>query len=214
MTHHPHWLTLDWVIDNSGSMCQEQLAVQRGFRSMLTPLLDAGVDLHVAITTTHAPGSDATYNQEPVAIEGHIQPTPQPLPGFDNVCLGNYDAVAREYTDLQPLRDALEVAVECMAAPDPTLLDVTDAQLNCALPDSQRPGCVGGADRDMVYTISDVFPLASQYRAIPKVLRSADYADASGEVENFQEFGEMCTGDLSAALDRRAARGALEALTG
>ncbi len=170
-----------WVVDNSGSMCQEQKALRDNFNAFITTLQDASLDFHIAVTTTHAPGEDANYNQEPVAIEGHIQSKPQPLPGFDNVCLGTYDAVGRTYTDLTPLRDALAIAVECMNTPNPALLNVTDAQLNCALPDSARPGCsadVGGVDRDgdTFYTINDIFPLASEYRVIPEVLRAEDYS--------------------------------------
>ncbi len=132
------------------------------------------------MTTTHVPGEDANYNQEPIAQAGHLQSTPQPLPGFDNVCLGTYDVASRTYSDLGPLRDALAIAVECMAEPEPALLEVTDAQLNCALPDSSRPGCtdeVGGVDRDgdTFFTINDVFPQFDEYRAIPKVLRAQDY---------------------------------------
>ena len=170
-----------WVVDNSGSMCQEQKALRDNFNTFITTLQDASLDFHIAVTTTHAPGADANYAQEPVAIEGHIQSRPQPLPGFDNVCLGTYDAIARTYTDLQPLREALAIAVECMNTPNNELLNVTDDQLNCALPDSSRPGCpaeVGGVDRDgdTFFTINDIFPLASEYRVIPKVLRAEDYS--------------------------------------
>jgi hypothetical protein len=170
-----------WVVDNSGSMCQEQKALRENFDAFITTLDIALLDFHIAVTTTHAPGKDSSYRQEPVAIEGHIQSTPQPIPGFEAECIGTYDAGERVFTDFAPTRDALAVAVACMAEPDARLLEVTDAQLNCAHPDSTTPGCAeatGAVDRDGdgVFSLGDVFPLASEYRALPRVLRAQDYS--------------------------------------
>ncbi len=167
-----------WVVDNSGSICQEQKALRDNFDAFIDGLDDALLDFHIAVTTTHAPGEDASYTGEPVAVEGRIQSTPQPIPGFDVECVGTFDAASRAFTDFVPTRDALAIAVECMETPDTTLLDVTDAQLNCAHPDSATPGCAattGGVDRDGSFTMTDVFPLATEYRAIPKVLRAEEY---------------------------------------
>ncbi len=124
-------VTMDilWVVDNSGSMCQEQKALRDNFNEFVDTIEDASLDFHIAVTTTHAPGDDANYNQEPVAIEGHIQSTPQPIPGTDIECIGTYLEAERAYSDFGPLRDALALAVDCMSSPDPSLLEVTDAQL-------------------------------------------------------------------------------------
>jgi len=41
-----------WVIDNSHSMCQEQVALNRQFEGFVEGLLDIGADFHIAVVTT------------------------------------------------------------------------------------------------------------------------------------------------------------------
>ncbi len=169
-----------WVVDNSGSMCQEQKALRDNFDAFIDGLDDALLDFHIAVTTTHAPGEDANNNGEPVAIEGHIQSTPQPIPGTESECIGTLDPATNTYSDYTATRDALAVAVACMAEPDARLNAITDEQIACALSNRELSVCAeatGGVDRDGdgIYSLGDVFPLAREYRPIPKVLRRADY---------------------------------------
>lgn len=68
-------LDLLWVIDNSQSMCQEQKIIRDNFRRIIEGL-DANLDFHIAVTTTHM---DSSYPLEPVAAPGLLQSTPQPV---------------------------------------------------------------------------------------------------------------------------------------
>ena len=170
-------LDLLWVIDNSGSMCEEQELLRNNFDTFLDGLAAARVDFHLAVTTTHMA---AGWQMEPVARPGHLQSQPQPVPGFDPSCHSSVEG------DFGPVRAALRAAVACMHEPDEQLLDVTDAQISCAL-HGQPAGCeivgvCGGSGERC--EAKHLFPDPTTYRAIPTVMRSQDYQldDASVDV--------------------------------
>lgn len=171
-------LDLLWVVDNSGSMCQEQAQLRESFDRFIQEFADGDVDFHIGITTTHMPETD--YPLEPVAESGVLQSTPQPVPGFDPTCVNGMDTdgdlIAGNYA---PVRENLALAVECMENPDTSYLNVTDEELRCAF-QSQPPfeclipsrGCGGQSDP---CEPADIFPDPSTYRRISRVLRSSDY---------------------------------------
>lgn len=168
-------LDILWVVDNSGSMCQEQKALRENFDTFAEAIQRADIDFQLGVTTTQMRGD---YEYEPVAKPGHLQSTPQPVPGFDSSCHTALDdagfPIPGDYT---PIKDAIRAAVGCMADPDETYLDPSNADIECALYNIPmgcsiaRAGC-GGTD---TCTSEDIFPPASSYRRLPKVLRSADY---------------------------------------
>jgi hypothetical protein len=166
-----------WVVDNSGSMCQEQKFLGENFDKFINGLSQTQLDFHLAVTTTHVPGS--AYAFEPVAKAGHIQSTPQPVPTFDQLCRGS------AANNFQQVRDALASAVSCMTTPDNSFTQWTNDQIGCALRDQLGMMCPGVADRDGNGTITpeDLFPLPSEYRPIPKFLKSADYRAANGQLD-------------------------------
>ncbi len=170
-----------FVVDNSFSMCQEQAILRSSVWSFVDMLKDK--DFHLALTTTHAPESDATI--EPVAREARLQSTPQPVPGNNQGCL-------RDESGFGPLRESLVVAQRCLADPaQASNYEWTDAQIDCALqsPTKQgQTGCVtssGLPDRneDARYDVFDLFPDSSEYKVLPRVFKRADYELASGDVD-------------------------------
>ncbi len=176
-------LDLLWVIDNSGSMCQEQAQLRANFEGLIAGLAADGTDFHMAVTTTDM---NPDYALEPVARPGVIQSRPQPVPGFDRSCHTATDEMGMQIDgDYSPIRQSLEIAVGCMADPDPALLEATNAEIECALYASPQ-GCViaragcGGAGPPC--TPEHLFPDPDSYRRIPKVLRSEEYR-ANGELD-------------------------------
>jgi hypothetical protein len=165
-----------WVVDNSGSMCQEQKFLGENFDKFINGLSQTQLDFHLAVTTTHVPAGP--YPTEPVAKAGQIQSQPQPLPTFDPTCRGTAE------TNYQPVRDALAAAVACMATPDSSLTAWTNDQIGCALRDQRMP-CPGVTDRDgdTFITTADLFPQPSEYRPIPRFLKTEDYRDAGGQLD-------------------------------
>ncbi len=166
-----------WVIDNSGSMCQEQERLAQNFEIFIDELVKSGeVNFHIGVTTTHMPEKD--YPQEPLAKAGHLQSTPQPIPGFDRTCVNSVDengAIVDGQYD--PVRKSIEAAVKCMRTPDASLTAFTNEELRCAV-DIQPDNCeivgkCGGAGRRC--QMSDLFPPSDSYRTIPKVLKASDY---------------------------------------
>ncbi len=165
-----------WVIDNSGSMCQEQAALRDNFDRFVERLDDAVVDFHIGVTTTHL---EDDFSLEPVARPGHLQSTPQPLPGFDRSCWTATDAEGQPIAgDYAPIRQLIATAVACMQAPDERLLNRTDDEIACAL------GC-----RTVAQCAPDecdglqLFPDPSSYRAVSKVLQSSNYRNANGTLK-------------------------------
>lgn len=169
-------LDLLWVIDNSGSMCEEQTVLRENFDRFIETLDEAVLDVHIGVTTTHMRDD---YTFEPVARPGYLQATPQPIPWNAGDCVLARDqsgsAIARDYT---PLRKAIETAVSCMAEPDLTLLDVSDDEiadaLQCSVPGMCQPGERNGLR---------LFPDPSTYRELSKVMRSDDYRLENGTLD-------------------------------
>lgn len=176
-----------WVIDNSGSMCQEQEVLRENFEAFISQIIETNLDFHIGITTTHMVPA---YSLEPVAQSGLLQSTPQPIPGFDDTCRFAINAEGQIIPgQYDPVRAAVDQAVDCMANPPAAgEFDWSDAELNCAL-NNEPMGC----------TVSDIngnelcgpgnsceadilFPDASRYRTIPKVLRSQDYRMTDGSI--------------------------------
>jgi len=79
-----------WVIDNSASMCQEQMALSRSFKSFVDNLQKylTNLDIRVAVTTTDAIGmagrfaNDPAQQFPPACFESRVHP-----------CLANEDCV-------------------------------------------------------------------------------------------------------------------------
>lgn len=172
-------LDMLWVVDNSGSMCQEQATLRNNFELFIEELDNTNLDFHIAVTTTDM---NPDYALEPVASPGILQATPQPVPGFDRSCHTAVDengvAIAGDY---QPIRDAIAAAVDCMREPDDSFNGVSNEDIECALYATPmgcsiaRAGC-GGATP---CTPEDLFPDPGSYAPIPKVLRSADYKNGA-----------------------------------
>jgi len=170
-----------WIIDNSGSMCQEQRVLRDNFQKFIEKLNETNLDFHIGVTTTHM---DATYPLEPVAIPAHLQSTPQPIPGFDTSCWFKPDGAGQlldglmgRERDLSPMRDSIDIAVACMRTPDQSRFQWTDAEIICAL-QGQPTGCeISGVCGGALPACSSerLFPAPNEYRNIPKVLRAADY---------------------------------------
>ncbi len=163
-----------WVIDNSGSMCQEQTQLRSGIREFIQGL--GNVDFHIGVTTTHM---NPNYVLEPLAQPGVLQSSPQPVPGFDQSCVNAVDengAIIAD--DFSPIRNALAVAVSCMETPDESFNSITDDEIRCAL-NGTPAGCeivsrgCGGANN--ACAPQDLFPAPESYRALPKVLQRSNY---------------------------------------
>jgi hypothetical protein len=184
-------LDLLWVIDNSGSMCQEQKSLRDNFDRFIEQLDETNLNLHIGVTTTHMEDDPRLF--EPIARPGHLQSTPQPLPGYDRSCWTavdeNSENIAGDYT---PIRDLITAAVACMREPDSSLLEFTDEEIACALEerdDCSIPGrCEAGA-----CTSAALLPSPDSFRELPKVLRSEDYrTDGKLDIERLkQDFGCM-----------------------
>lgn len=170
-----------WVIDNSGSMCQEQETLAKNFKLFVDEIEATNLDFHIAVTTTHMP--EKAYPQEPLAIPGHIQSTPQPIPGFDQTCIKTVDDMGKVIEgQFDPLKESIAAAVKCMVTPDESFNSFSNADFICA---TQKPegceiaGVCGGATGTRC-EMKDLFPTADQYRQIPKVLKSSDYRLGNG----------------------------------
>jgi hypothetical protein len=171
-----------WVIDNSGSMCQEQRQLQQNFQRFIDVLTVNPVDFNLAVTTTHFLESSSF---EPVAQPGHIQSTPSPVTSFDPTCQfaldDSSDPIGPEDPggpDVSPVRNQIQRAVDCTANPDnfQNLVDPSDDTIQCHL----RAGNYEQACNDAGIDPNDaapaeLFPPSSAYRDIPLVLRASDY---------------------------------------
>lgn len=172
-------LDMLWVVDNSGSMCQEQEELRTNFDAFITSLQETNLDFHIGVTTTHMIES---YPLEPVAQPARLQSTPQPVPGFDRSCHTAVDSDGNAIPgDYAPIKAAIQAAVDCMQTPDNSYLNPSNADIECALYNQpqgcsiSRAGCGGGTPCQA----EDLFPPPSSYRAIPKVLKSQDYKNGA-----------------------------------
>lgn len=173
-------LDMLWVVDNSGSMCQEQATLRDNFELFIEKLNETNLDFHIGVTTTDM---NPDYVLEPVASPGRLQSTPQPVPGFDRSCHTAVDSMTGQPIpgNYAPITSAIAAAVDCMQTPDNSLLNPSNADIECALYATPqgcsiaRAGCGGGT----ACTPEDLFPPAGSYRSIPKVLRSEDYKNGA-----------------------------------
>ncbi len=206
-----HEIDILWMIDNSGSMCRSQQIVRESIDEFLEILTEVNLDFHMGITTTHVadcddPAYESVCDREPVAMAGHLQATPQPIPGFDPACshpvYGPNDPEVQNNEDIQPgdpnqaMLDPvianINSAIECTANPDQweDLLNFNETELRCALPGSPQVSeddCEG----DMP-SLSEFFPPQTAYRNLPVVFRSEDYTDSAGvlDIDRFRrDFG-------------------------
>lgn len=166
-----------WVVDNSGSMCQEQKVLRDNFQKFIDEINKTNLDFHIGVTTSDM---NPAYPLEPVAQPGLLQATPQPIPGFDQSCLNAVNAQGQIIPgDWGPVRAAVQQAVACMATPDNTRYNWSDADIACAM-DGVPNGCsIPGVCEAGTCEREDLFPPAGSYRNIPKVLRSADYKNGN-----------------------------------
>ncbi|MBA2662708.1 MAG: hypothetical protein H0U74_10465 [Bradymonadaceae bacterium] len=173
-------LDILWMIDNSGSMCQEQKGLRDNFESFIEILGEIDLDFHIGVTTTHMLTREE-YLFEPVALPGHLQSTPQPIPGYDPSCYYAVNADGTlDHSSLEPVLDAIRTAVSCTRNPasHSALLNPNINELRCALDDA-RWGC---APAD-IKPRSDFFPRPADYRDIPKFLESSKFRDAAGRLD-------------------------------
>lgn len=150
------------------------------FALFASTLNEAEVDFHIGVTTTHMLSREE-YSFEPVAQPGHLQSTPQPIPGYDYSCYyGVNPDGSLDTSSLEPVLDAIRTAVACTTNPasHQDLLNPDIAALRCAL-DWARWGC----SQDQALPRADFFPKPADYREIPKVLRAVDYGDGSGNID-------------------------------
>ncbi len=166
-----------WVIDNSGSMCQEQGALRSHFTDFIDKITSQNIDFHIGVTTTHM---NALYNNEPVAIPGQLQSTPQPVPTFEQTCWGDAGDPNDQHDGYKYIRQALDTAISCTKDPSKwqSLADVTDDDLYCHL----DPACDGGRDYEGLFPQNS--DGSSPYRDIPKVLSADDprYQNPDGTI--------------------------------
>jgi hypothetical protein len=174
-------LDILWMIDNSGSMCQEQKLLRDNFEQFINVLGEINLDFHIAVTTTHMVTPEQ-YPFEPVSRPGYLQSTPQPVPGFDPSCYYNLDANGNldPQAGMQPVIDNIRLAVSCTQDPSQwqQLLNPNIQDLRCAHHASFW-GCESGSVRPR----EEFFPPQSAYRALPKVLKADAYRDNSGALD-------------------------------
>lgn len=158
-------LDMVWVLDNSGSMCQEQFALIDALPDFLNAFVDSEAKLRIGITTTHV---NDMYPLEPLARGGHFQASPQPVTGFDRSCwYGTKADGSLDENNFEPVRRALSIAVECMQTPDAAAFQWTDDQIRCALE--------GGGSNCTLMSPEELFPLPSQYRVLPTIFDTENY---------------------------------------
>ncbi|MEM1349378.1 MAG: hypothetical protein AAGI01_12525 [Myxococcota bacterium] len=170
-----------WVIDNSGSMCQEQATLATEFDAFIDTLADTTLDFHIAVTTTHAPLATSRA-LDPIAIEGHIQSTPQVVASPARVCRGF------RADDFATLRASISAAIGCTTDPGQwtSLNNLSTDALACAYNPNDCSGVDTSAlDRDNSgsYNEFDIFPPLSALRDIPKILKSEDYRMGDGALD-------------------------------
>ena len=212
-----------WMIDNSGSMCRSQEIIRNSIGSFVEILEEVNIDFHIGITTTHpyvcadyAPGDPeypAACDRETVANLGHLQSTPQPIPGFDRSCFhpvfGPSDPAVTadpnnaphpgdpDTSSLAPILENISAGVDCTADPGQWqhLLNPDQTKMRCSLsgtPGVSEADCAPYIDalgEGEELTIEDFFPPSSAYRPIPRVLRRQDYTlgDGTFDIDSFAD---------------------------
>lgn len=108
-------IDLLWVIDNSGTMCEEQAELRDTFSDFVETVADGSIDLHTAVTTTHF---NENFPLEQVARPGHLQSTPHPPVGAGQTCRalpdGQQPSEEAKYSgEFAPTKRQIEQAVKC-----------------------------------------------------------------------------------------------------
>jgi hypothetical protein len=166
-----------WVLDNSGSMCQEQQRLREKFADFISQFGRKNIDFNIGVTTTHMKQG---YGYEPVALPGRLQATPQPLPSSFAGCVGDEGDPGDPDDGFAQVRTSIAGAIACTrdASKWQHLADVQDDEIRCAA----SPTCEAS-------DLEDLFPSEqdgqSPYRALPTVLSASDpaYQDAQGYVD-------------------------------
>ncbi len=162
-----------WVIDNSGSMCQEQEVLAKNFELFIEEIDKTNLDFHIGVTTTDMGGLVA----DPVSRPGYLQSTPQPVPGLFPACLHKLDDKGKEILDdFEPISKSISRAVGCMKDPSKGFIP-TNAEIACIIGNKKNcvlPGICGENGKKKCER-EDLFPAPDSYRAIPKVLRASVY---------------------------------------
>ncbi len=159
-------LDILWVIDNSGSMCDERELLRDNFQESVLQLADRGVDFQVAVTTTQM---DPGHMNE--ARPGELQTEPTPSATF-TTCLGDEGDPDDPDDGYQRLRQYMADAVECTRDPGEWqhLLEYDDDDIKCHI--EQTCG-----------EYYEVFPHEvdgeSPYRDTPRVVRSTAYDEVN-----------------------------------
>jgi hypothetical protein len=143
-------LDMTFVIDDSGSMCDEQRDLATSLDRFITELADENVDFHIGVTTT-SPDDNGEL--------GALNAQPNPIPKQTEGC----------QVESRLVETQLERAIECTE--DPTVfedvLPLTNDQKNCI--DDPSSCAIDG------FEIADLFPPEYAYRDLPKVLKRSDY---------------------------------------
>lgn len=174
-------LDLLWVLDNSGSMCDAQKTIRDGMDQFINELERQGVDFQMGVTTTHLKTFEE-YPLEPVALPGRLQATPQPIPGFDAVCIHPVNEEGEPIRDrFDPVLESLELAIRCTENPEDWshLSEPRTRDLECAV-DSAFFDC----EASEIVDLNELFPSPSAYRQLPLVLHSEAYRDEVGNIDS------------------------------
>lgn len=167
------------VVDNSGSMCQQQHVLTDQAAEFFNQLADT--DFHLGVTTTHM---NEDYPPETVAVPGHLQNRIQPIVGFDQSCIQTVDENGNIVDgDYRPVVRAIDIAVDCMLTPDESLRNPSAEDLTCAI--TGQPANCEIANRCGAGEcgIADLFPDPAQIKTLPTVLKAQDYQEANGQLD-------------------------------
>jgi hypothetical protein len=166
-----------WVIDNSGSMCQEQQKLREKFDEFVSEFGEKNIDFNIGVTTTHM---EPNHSYEPVAVPGRLQATPQPVPSSYEGCIGDEGAADDQSDGFEGIRASINSAIACTkdSSQWQDLTQVEDDMIACAV----DPNCAATDTADLFPAMRDG---QSPYRTIPTVLSASDsnYQDADGYVD-------------------------------
>jgi hypothetical protein len=205
-------LDMLWVLDNSGSMCEEQEELRDEFTTFLQSLTQKPIDFHMAVTTTHF---NPNFPLEKVARAGQIQSTPHPPVGSNEACRFRRTDGENEdpQYDFTPAKRQIEAAVKCTAGytddpdqfpdelrsvwnPEDNEVAWSKDALACGLLADQQ--ACDAIDKDPAeFRAPQLFPCAQMknkrcdksdfqevYRDIDKVLRARDYRNEDGSLRS------------------------------
>jgi hypothetical protein len=186
-----------WVIDNSGSMCEEQRDLAVNFDRFLTAFANENIDFQMGVTTTHQ-RPDGLPEGSFKSKYGILQSTPNPIPTTFGAC-GQASTV----------ENALQRAVACTTNPSEYRTTLTSGEAAC-LNDSASGECETYCTNNLSEEWCEdnngninfkarplkeaLFPPGNAYRDLPLILRRSDYenADRSLRVDELRDdFGCM-----------------------